>query len=838
MKTPHALAWTLVASAALACLFASACSFGSSASPPPPIDASAFDLTLPSTIRGDAQLSFKLSSESEAEVDVLLEISRDGGVHWRTGRTREATSQLAASPSGIEHHVTWDSLSDAGFRKGQDLRIRVVPARGDRRGQAAVATPAQPDNRALAVSRIANYMVHYGPVDEAVVRAAEKHDLVIVHPQIGQIPVATIREIQDGIDPDDPADDVVVLAYISIGEDLRTAGVDDEAMLRDPRFIGDGSGPRIDPRGPNADGQPTKGIDPLGIPSNGGTGYASWYLDDNDVDRSPTDTGDGKPDRNAHFGGCFVNAGDPKWYEALDVMTFDGVDGVPGMRELLTPDYGRGYDCDGLFLDTMDTCAPNVFTDASSANQSEYEWTAPGYTAFVQRLKQSYPDRLLLQNRGLFFYDPRHPHFDVNPRQWIDFLMFESYRLNSNTSETYNPWFYADNKFNVAPKILAEANRPDGFRVVSLGYAEGPPDAMSPQTLLGASTLGFDSILEDIRDARSLGFLHYLSNAQIDLPNSFAGEHDIVDTQAPVWTSTFNDNDRTFPVVPLAPTPRVGIQEVVTGPNCATVRWDVAVDAHPVSFRLYYQSTPFDFDADPDLASATKVEIRNERSANYASIGNGIYPNEATVGGLKSGVRYWFCIRARDSLEHEEKNQTVLSATPIGLTTITIDGDTKDWAIVPRAHADPADAADSSGPDWLQIYAANDREKLYLRFTSENAFNLDGSPTSKFSRSLIMIDCDANPATGYAPTPQLGSELLVFGNQLFKQKTGTYNDGLLQTLEMAPTLQVRDCELAIPLSRIFAVAPKTTRVRILFLNDETFDYAPNFGFVDVRLVLP
>ncbi len=47
---------------------------------------------------------------------------------------------------------------------------------------------------------------------------------------------------------------------------------------------------------------------------------------------------------------------------------------------------------------------------------------------------------------------------------------------------SYSP----DNLYNYAPKLMAEANRPDGFRVLSLGYAEGP--GISYETLFGRST--------------------------------------------------------------------------------------------------------------------------------------------------------------------------------------------------------------------------------------------------------------------------------------------------------------------------------------------------------------
>ncbi|MCB9880432.1 MAG: hypothetical protein H6832_15300 [Planctomycetes bacterium] len=803
-----------------------------------PLDARTISVEVPSSIQGDVKIAFTISSTTVAAVDVLVEVTRDGGTTWHAARVYESLTGLATSAAGTRHECTWDTLRDVGFRDNDGLQLRVVPYSSSRLGAAKGVAVPSPDNRAIASRNVDNYMIHYGVVDDAVTKAAEKHDLVVLHPLTGKIPVSTIREIQDGVDPADPADDVLVLAYISIGEDLRTVGVNDDAMRNDPRFVGDGSGPRIDPRGPNADGQSLVGVSPLGAASNGGTGYASWYLDDNDVDRSPTQTGNGKPDRNAHFGGCFVNAGDPAWFDVLDAMTFDGPDRMPGMRELLTATHGRGYACDGLFLDTIDTCAPNSYTDSSSTNQSEFEWTAPGFAAFIARLAGAYPGRLILQNRGLFFYDPRHPHYAVNPRSSVDFLMFESYRLNSNTFETYNPYYYADNKHNVAPKLLAEANRHDGFRIVSLGYAEGPTGVLTPLTLTGQSQIGFDILIDDIRDARGLGFLHYLSNAAIDLPNTFAGDHDIVDVTPPVWSSTYNDNDRPWPEAALAPTPRIGIQEIVSGPNSATLRWDVAVDQHRVGFCAYYQTTPFDFDADPDLANATKIDIDNNASATYVGIGPGIFANEATIQGLESNTTHWFCIRAHDSLGHEEKNRVSMATTPLGLKSMTIDGNFSDWTTVAVAHSDPADVPDSAGPDWLAISYANDKDNLYVRFTSENAFNLDGTPTSAWSRYLVFFDCDNNASTGYAVTSAVGSELLVTGESLYKQKEGVFNDGLLSGIAIAPKTSVTQCEFAIPLSYIFAIAPGATKLRALFVNDDVYDYAPNAGFVEIRLVAP
>ncbi len=86
-----------------------------------------------------------------------------------------------------------------------------------------------------------------------------------------------------------------------------------------------------------------------------------------------------------------------------------------GMDELLTTWVGRGLGCDGLFLDTIDTAAPNSFTSPSDPNFSKFEWTAAGFRVFMQRVHWLYADKLLLQNRGVFFFDPTLPHYQVPP---------------------------------------------------------------------------------------------------------------------------------------------------------------------------------------------------------------------------------------------------------------------------------------------------------------------------------------------------------------------------------------------------------------------------------------
>ncbi|HXU63625.1 MAG TPA: hypothetical protein VN962_18130 [Polyangia bacterium] len=620
----------------------------------------ATELHIPAAAGGSVPLEVTIEGVRQAPVQAAIDVSTDGASF------RPATlsgTKATSSGGGGSVAATWDAVQDLGTHAAGAVSLRITPSDGVGQGPAATFT-APVDNLRAAARRVDHYISNYGPWNDASVGAAQHADLVIAHPANAKLTRADVQRLQAGANPSDPHDDVLVLCYVSAGEDLRTHGLSDDQIRADPRFRGDGTGPRIDPRGPDASGHGLDGLDPRGVPSNGGTGFASFYLDDNDVQNSGRHVGDGFPDRNQIFQSFFVNAGDPAWFDVVDQMTMDSPDQLAGLREVLTPDYGRGLNCDGVFLDTIDTAAPNSYTNAQSANESKFEWTAPGFGAFIRRVHQTYPNKLILQNRGVFFFDARHPQYAYNARGAIDFLLFESFRLDSNRGEQWNAIEYPDNRYNVAPKLMAEANRPDGFRVLSLGYAEGP--GLSPATLAGVSTLGFDSLMEDIHVTQELnGFRHYLTDGEVRLVNNFVQRNgNLDDHAAPVWSSTYNEHDVT-PAV--APTPRVGIQKATGGGGSVTVWWDVALDMNRVSYVLYAQAEPFDFQRDPSLSKATSHLLAPSVPPDYLSgVGPDRYPYQATVGGFAPGQPEYLLIRAVDQSPsaNQDSNTVVLTATP------------------------------------------------------------------------------------------------------------------------------------------------------------------------------
>ena len=591
------------------------------------------------------------------------------------------------------------------------------------------------------------YLIHYGNWTPTLVdQARTNYKLVILHPSTSNITPADIATIKAG--PDNTpgnSDDVKVLAYISVGEDDRPGAP----------FPGNGEGPRVDPRASYYDPLPDD-IEPLGNPAVT-TGYASYYLDDDNLN--------GIPDQNNVFGGYYVNPGDPAWYEILKTKT-KATDGRAGIQELLSTTYGAGYGCDGLFMDTLDTPAPNSF------GVTFYEWTSKAYRDLVEKISDDNPTKLLLANRGVFFYNPNLKPYAYTLRPHINMLMFESYYTDSSGSASATA-FFDDNKFNYAPKINAEANRPDGFTVIGLGYT-------SPGE---APALGLADFVENHQQQ---GWLLYRTNPALDaLPfNTDAATWNAAnpDTLPPVWDSTAAISADSDPGNSgnQPPAPRAGIQQAVAGDGSVTVRWDIARDqTGPVKYHLYYTADPV-----LDFGTATKVSnLAASIPSNYQTgTGTGRYPYEFVVSGLTNTTTYQFAIRAEDALGNEDGNTTVIGATPLGLPsyykTIAVDGNDADWSDLPVLATDPVG---DGIPDIVSVKIANDADYIYMlvRYNAASDVNgFNGSPGN-----FVSVDNDSDTATGFNVygLGQIGSEVSWQNDFPFAQDAATYNRGAVFT---------------------------------------------------------
>lgn len=794
-------------------------------------------MVAPALVSGEVPIEIWLIDFQSDPVDVELRYSTDNRVTWSTATVGSSVTGLATAPRGVRHILLWDALADLGARADLDvnLSVRATESVSGRRSFAFVRS-VKLENLPAAAQRVEHYMIYFGAVDPAKIAMAETHDLVILFSCDPSITRSVVAEIQDGVDSADPRDDVIVLGYVNVGEDDRTIGISDSDLLLESRFVGDGSGPRLDPRGVGAAGQPLIDLDPLGLASVSG-GYASYYLDDNSLETNGI--GDGLPDRNGVTGACYVNMGDPAWFTALDEMQCASTDARNGFREVLTRDYGLGLGCDGVYLDNVDTCGPNTYTGPGDPDQAEFEWTAAGYAALVDELRTQYPSSLIMQNRGLFFFNPDLDHYGLTTRSDIDFLKIESYRLDRQTGTEFDAYTFADNKFNFAPKVQAEAYRQDGFQVLSLGYAEGP--GIDYNTLLGTSTGGLATLQQDIVEAQNLaGFRHYLLDNAGSIVNQFVrNQADFSDTTAPVWTSTYNVNNPGYPTPPTAAIPRIGVQQVVADVEAVRVRWDVALDLNPVRYVLYYGDKDFDFRDGDEKAfeKATRVELLADIGFGYeAGVGANVFPYEAIVTGLKKNKAHYFCIRAIDSVGNEDDNEVVLSTTTLSeALSMAIDGDFDDWDDVPKLLKDKKFKRDSSGPDWKEVRVINDTVNLYLHVKVHDRFNLNGSPGFLSSQLKILIDVDDDPFTGFSFS-NIGSELMVNGNQLVSQAISQEEAGLLQTIVVNPTSNMKEFELAVPLAVIdSAFGGLAGTIRLIFVDADSGDLAPNSGYLEYKI---
>jgi hypothetical protein len=643
---------------------------------------------------------------------------------------------------------------------------------------------------ALRLNTTTPYLIYYGNWNASQVDYARtNYRMVILHPasNITSNQIATIRRGKDNIAG--TSDDVLVLAYLSIGEDDRNGAP----------VAGDGLGPRVDPRA--SDSLPLSGItNVIGLPSSGGTNYASYYLNSKSNQT-------GKPDENSNFGSYYVNAGAPAWWMVIKTMN-KATSGQSGLDEILTTTNGTALNCDGVFLDTLDTAAPDTFG-------TPYEWTAPGMQVLIQRIHTNYPTKLLMANRGLFFYDSNLKTYPYNPRPYVDMVMFESYYTETTTNISSS---FAENKYDFAPKLNAEAGRPDGFSLFVVDYDQTPPQSAALVNQDYVESMGIQ------------GWPLYRTVPSLDSSfntNAAGWLATNQDTQPPVWDSTAAQGA-------TQPSPRAGVQRVIAGRGIATVYWDVARDqTDPVYYNIYYSTG-----GTVNFATATKIShVASQIPANYyLGTGPGSYPYGFTVGGLTDGMTYSFAVRAEDGCSPAHEDTNLVSITVVAGTNtlstykkITIDGSFADWTNIPWAYQG---APDGNPVNYLQVQFANDSQNLYghIKLASPYALFTD-------FYSHLFFDTDMNTATGYAVAgASFGSEMMIETGFGYDQRNGSFNAGSVSGLgwAVAPSTSAKEFEFQVSLSTLYPDNKRvfgTSAMRLLLQDNRGPEVAVETGIL-------
>lgn len=282
-----------------------------------------------------------------------------------------------------------------------------------------------------------DYALCYGSWTPEMVTRAHDFDLVVVHPgeDFDNLSPELVGQMKRGRDGQaGTADDVIVLAYVTIGED-------DRPPAGPPR---PGAGPSFylnkTWRQAKA-GYPTRFLDQVAyqFEKNGERRYG-------ENGKPVTLPGqDGVPDENGVWGSYYVNAGDPEWQRLV----------LSRMARL-----EKDLAVDGFFLDTLDTASP----------WGNYSYSQPQMASMLRAIRKAHPARLILANRGMFLLESHPQDFAPN----IDGLLFESLYCIWDWGArkgVVSPWAVGDYQYLKNPVLPASQQKP-GFHMFYVNYLD------------------------------------------------------------------------------------------------------------------------------------------------------------------------------------------------------------------------------------------------------------------------------------------------------------------------------------------------------------------------------
>lgn len=579
------------------------------------------------------------------------------------------------------------------------------------------------DKKMLAIDSTSDYLCYYGSWDADKVFRAKDFDLIILEPS--NITAAQISDIKKGHDGlAGTNDDVVVIGYVSIGE------------TNTNNYVGNGKGPSYWSWDSSKIVYENKGV-------------ASFYLDDRDIN--------GAPDMNGTWGSYYINAGDPAWYDYVKV----NIDNTLSVKA-----------CDGLFLDTIDSGSPYAGWP--------YRWMVVGMSQLIGKIRSDYPDKYLIANRGLFYFDPDIPTaYNNTVRPYVNAVMYEDY-INDGTRAA------------LAKKINTEAKKPDGFKVIALDYFDPSQTA---------------AIDKQVKEVFSQNWADYISVSALNQIRYDVFHKHFVDNNPPSWDNI------------------IGIYSGETTDTTATIFWKSLTDQSlPLKFDVYYSSNSVF-----DIKSAVKI---SSAAAVYNSAGK-YY--QYTVTGLKSKIKYNFLVRTIDAKGNSEKNTKVYSLTTSSTPTvkpIIIDGLFDDWKNVPvidtlpnpQEYGGDVPAADVNA-DFVTIWVSDNTENLFI------SFNVKGVLSAAYFYH-VFINSDLNSTKGYRynDSSSIGIEFMIENGSLWKYTgAGGSNWGWAAADGMKKIDMADRTEISIPLATL-NLTPNQKQLRLILQANKAV--AP-YSLVDI-----
>ena len=473
-------------------------------------------------------------------------------------------------------------------------------------------------------------------LNQATMDKLVKFNVVVLQPNQPHCTPEVVDYLQNnGVD--------YVLGYISIGEESSSTPIK-----------GDGSGPLRYDRASNSLLHTYKGI-------------ASFYMDvdsqkitynaQNQLESVLTTARkipDGQADINPTFAGYMIHP-DVAWRDYLKRMRLGKPNQHAGLDQLVLPPKENivsmqqreaNFGFDGFFLDTIDTAGPYD-------GLGWYPWVLSAMRDTVKFISDTYPNKIVFANRGSFYFQAglqspitkQYP-VDYSIRPYINAFLFESYMYDSDPSidgKQQKSEYYYDNRYNQMPKIMAEAQREDGFSVFILEYDSGRSTKV-------------DNFVQQIlnEDIGMWGASTYIAdNRKLDRINTTLLPHLPHATQGlPQWSSTaYEYIGEKLPSTLLS---AEGIHSVNAGEQQGqvVVHWGVAhAQAKPINYRVYWSKTP-------DLHTADSINVTPDNlqmSAEYAHTPSQYMPYQITLENFDTGI-YYFWVKAQDALGQVDNN--------------------------------------------------------------------------------------------------------------------------------------------------------------------------------------
>lgn len=402
--------------------------------------------------------------------------------------------------------------------------------------------------------------------------------------------------------------------------------------------------------------------------------------------------------RNENWGSYFVDANQPGWQELMVQLTGDFI--------------AKGFD--GVFLDTVDT------VDA-------FPQTLPGMVQLIHNLRATYPDALLVQNRGFTVIDQVASDLDA--------LMFED--LSTSYDFINGRYLYQDDSYTA--EQMADLSQRTGLVILALDYA--PPDnpAMAYRSVQTAQHYGFIPAVSVIN-------LDDIPDYGLDRggpPDIRVSSLSVGGSDAEAFIDVVVEN------VGLTDAVRVPISLTVDGSEIATTTRDTLAIGEQFNWRVPWANPP-----QHAQISVTAFSLQDRHASN----------NTARLSYSSDTIPVEPLLPLDEQRLRPDSNGPTMIATEFS-TPPTIDGDLADWGDAPCTLVDSADQISFgdhdtwTGPDDLsgRVCYGWDATTLYVgfdivddvivqKYTGTNIWR--GDHVELWFDTQLQLDFDSDQAGG------------------------------------------------------------------------------------------